>query len=332
MKTLNAKTLLIGALAGVAGFMLAYAASFNALFSTLLSAASALPILIAGLGWGNFAAIVAIIVAGGLGATIVSPFFALYTLAITLVPAGWLSHLGNLARPASEIGGPEGLTAWYPLSDILMHLCAVITLALIVLGFAAGYGPDATGELIDAFMQALTMQNPDLAADAALVAQFKSMFVVMLPIVQGATSVILLFVAYHFSARIAISSGLTNRPREDVAKSLRMHRNAIFVFLAALVATFFGGTIGLIGAACLGAFGGGFLLAGLARMHLAARGQSWGVPVIILSYLSLIFTFPALIFVVMGLLDTRRAIALSPGATPPDDDNDDDTERKNPWT
>ncbi|MAM10253.1 MAG: DUF2232 domain-containing protein, partial [Rhizobiaceae bacterium] len=140
---------------------------------------------------------------------------------------------------------------------------------------------------------------------------------------------ILLFVAYHFAARIAIASGLTSRPREDVAKSLRMHRNAIFVFLAALVATFFGGTIGLIGAACLGAFGGGFLLAGLARMHLAARGQSWGVPVIILSYLSLIFTFPALIFVVMGLLDTRRAIALSPGATPPDPD--DDNERKNPW-
>nr|WP_272210960.1 hypothetical protein [Marinicella sp. W31]MDC2876868.1 hypothetical protein [Marinicella sp. W31] len=245
------------------------------------------------------------------------------------MPAGWLSHLGNLARPASEIGGPDGLTAWYPLSDILIHLCAVITVALIILGIVAGYGPNATGQLIDAFVEALTMQNPELASDAALIAQFKSMFVVMLPIVQGATSVILLFVAYHFATRIVISSGLTSRPREDVAKSLRMHRNAIFVFLGALVATFFGGTIGLMGAACLGAFGGGFLLAGLARMHLAARGKSWGVPVTILSYLSLIFTFPALIFVVMGLLDTRRAIALSPGATPPDND---DNERNNPWT
>ena len=290
------------------------------LFSTLLAAASALPILIAGLGFGLAPAIVGIVVAGALCLTVASPFFALYTLAVTLVPAGWLSHLGNLARPASEIGGPDGLTAWYPLSDIMMHLCAAVTLALIIVGAVAGYGPETTGQIIDAFTDALTAQNPELAADAAMIAHYKAMFTLMLPIVQGATSVILLFGAFHFASRIAIASGLTQRPREDVAQSLRMNKNAIFVFLAALVVTFFGGTIGLIGAACLGAFGGGFLLAGLARMHFAARGKSWALPVIILSYLSLIFTFPALVFVTMGLLDTRRAIALSPGA--PSGNND----------
>lgn len=329
MKTLNARTLLIGALSGVAAFALAYAAGVTVLFSTLLAAASALPILIAGLGYGLLPAIVGIVVAGALGLALASPFFALYTLAVTLIPAGWLSHLGNLARPASEIGGPEGQMAWYPLADIMMHLCAAVTLALIVVGAFAGYGPETTGQIIDAFTAALTAENPELAGDAAVIAQFKSMFTLLLPMVQGATSVILLFVAFHFASRIAIASGLSNRPREDVAVSLRMSTNAIFVFLAALVATFFGGTIALIGAACLGAFGGGFLLAGLARMHLAARGKSWAVPVIILSYLSLIFTFPALVFVIMGLLDTRRAIALSPGA--PTDNNDDD-ERNEPWT
>lgn len=330
MKTLNARTLLIGALSGVAAFALAYAAGVTVLFSTLLAAASALPILIAGLGYGLLPAIVGIVVAGALGLALASPFFALYTLAVTLIPAGWLSHLGNLARPASEIGGPDGQMAWYPLADIMMHLCAAVTLALIVVGTVAGYGPDTTGQVIDAVIDALNSENPELALEPALIAQYKAMFAVLLPMVQGATSVILLFVAFHFASRIAIASGLSNRPREDVAVALRMNTNAIFVFLAALVVTFFfGGPIGLIGAACLGAFGGGFLLAGLARMHLAARGKSWAVPVIILSYLSLIFTFPALVFVVMGLLDTRRAIALSPGA--PTNNNDDD-ERNEPWT
>ena len=330
MKTLNARTLLIGALSGVAAFALAYAAGVTVLFSTLLAAASALPILIAGLGYGLLPAIVGIVVAGALGLALASPFFALYTLAVTLIPAGWLSHLGNLARPASEIGGPDGQMAWYPLADIMMHLCAAVTLALIVVGAVAGYGPDTTGQVIDAVIDALNSENPELALEPALIAQYKAMFAVLLPMVQGATSVILLFVAFHFASRIAIASGLSNRPREDVAVALRMNTNAIFVFLAALVVTFFfGGPIGLIGAACLGAFGGGFLLAGLARMHLAARGKSWAVPVIILSYLSLIFTFPALVFVVMGLLDTRRAIALSPGA--PTNNNDDD-ERNEPWT
>ncbi|WP_174801217.1 DUF2232 domain-containing protein [Martelella limonii] len=327
MKTLTARTLLIGVLSGVAAFALAYGAGVTVLFSTLLAAASALPILIAGLGYGLVPAIIGIVVAGALGLALASPFFALYTLAVTLIPAGWLSHLGNLARPASEIGGPEGLTAWYPLSDIMLHLCFAVTAALIVVGAVAGYGPDTTGQIIDAFTAALSEQNPELATDAAMIAQYKAMFSLMLPIVQGATSVILLFVAFHFASRIAISSGLSTRPREDVAQSLRMSTNAIYVFLAALVITFFGGTIGLIGAACLGAFGGGFLLAGLARMHLAARGKSWGVPVIILSYLSLIFTFPALVFITMGLLDTRRAIALSPSARNPNDD-----ERNEPWT
>lgn len=330
MKTLNARTLLIGALSGVAAFALAYAAGVTVLFSTLLAAASALPILIAGLGYGLLPAIVGIVVAGALGLALASPFFALYTLAVTLIPAGWLSHLGNLARPASEIGGPDGQMAWYPLADIMMHLCAAVTLALIVVGAVAGYGPDTTGQVIDAVIDALNSENPELALEPALIAQYKAMFAVLLPMVQGATSVILLFVAFHFASRIAIASGLSNRPREDVAVALRMNTNAIFVFLAALVVTFFfGGPIGLVGAACLGAFGGGFLLAGLARMHLAARGKSWAVPVIILSYLSLIFTFPALVFVVMGLLDTRRAIALSPGA--PINNNDDD-ERNEPWT
>ncbi|MCD1635280.1 YybS family protein [Martelella mediterranea] len=329
MKTLNARTLLIGALSGVAAFALAYAAGVTVLFSTLLAAASALPILIAGLGYGLVPAIVGIVVAGALGLALASPFFALYTLAVTLIPAGWLSHLGNLARPASEIGGPDGQMAWYPLADIMMHLCAAVTLALIVVGAVAGYGPDTTGQVIDAVIDALNSENPELALEPVLIAQYKAMFAVLLPMVQGATSVILLFVAFHFASRIAIASGLSNRPREDVAVALRMNTNAIFVFLAALVVTFFfGGPIGLIGAACLGAFGGGFLLSGLARMHFAARGKSWAVPVIILSYLSLIFTFPALVFVVMGLLDTRRAIALSPGAPT----NNDDDERNEPWT
>lgn len=322
MKTINGKTLLIGALAGLSAFMLAFAASMNVLFSTLLSAASALPILIVGLGWGSVAAIVSIVVAGALGAVIGSPFFALYILVATFLPAGWLSHLGNLARPASELGGPEGLTAWYPLADILLHLCGAVALGLIIVGAIAGYGPDTTGELIDAFISALETQDPQIAADPAMIEQFKSMFVIMVPMVQGAMSVIMLFIAYHIGVRIAGASGLTGRPREDVAQALRMNTNAIFVFLGALVLTFFGGVIGLIGAACLGAFGGGFLLAGLARMHLAARGQSWRLPVIVLSYLSLMFTFPALIFVIMGLTDTRRAIALSSGASNDETEND----------
>ena len=52
---------------------------------------------------------------------------------ITLIPAGWLSNLANLARPASELGGPENALAWYPLSNILAHLAVMVTLGMIAL-------------------------------------------------------------------------------------------------------------------------------------------------------------------------------------------------------
>src|SRR3546814_13685649 len=93
----------------------------------------------------------------------------------TLVPAGWLSHLANLARPASELGGPDDLLAWYPLSDILLHLCGLVTLAVIALGVVIGYGPEFTSPMIDAMTDALRTQEPGIVTDAAGLAATKSL-------------------------------------------------------------------------------------------------------------------------------------------------------------
>ncbi|MBD3785027.1 MAG: hypothetical protein IE926_19105 [Micrococcales bacterium] len=106
----------------------------------------------------------------------------------TLLPAGWLSHLANLARPASELGGPDNLMAWYPLSDILLHLCSLVALAVVVLGIMIGYGPDLVSQMVDALLQSVQGgENPAMAPDAASVAQLKRMMLTMLPVVQGGT-------------------------------------------------------------------------------------------------------------------------------------------------
>ena len=101
----NLKTLATGALAGLTAALLVLGASMQPSFSAVLYAASALPILLVGLGWGNAAAISAVVTAAVLGAIAISPSFALVMTLVTLLPAGWLSHLANLARPASELGG-----------------------------------------------------------------------------------------------------------------------------------------------------------------------------------------------------------------------------------
>ncbi|MCM2400236.1 DUF2232 domain-containing protein [Rhizobium sp. S153] len=321
MKQVNGQLLLTGIIAGMTAALLVLGANAQPFLSSVLYAASAMPILIVGLVWGNLAAIVAIAVATFIGAIAVSPIFAIIMAAFMLLPAGWLAHLSNLARPASEIGGPANLMAWYPLSDILLHLCGLVSLAVIFLGIMIGYGPELTNQFVDTVVSSMNEQNPAMAMDPAALEQSKRLFVLMVPIVQGGSWVIMLFAAYYIATRIASASGRALRPREDIPSALRMNRNALFVFLAGILACFAGGTPALIGATVCGAFGAGFLLSGFASLHLRTRGKDSRLPTLILAYLSSLLVLPAFIVLVFGLVDTRRTVALTPTASGNGSDN-----------
>lgn len=312
MKQVNGQLLLIGVIAGITAALLVLGANAQPSFSSILYAASALPVLIVGLGWGNVAAIAAVATAAAIGAIFISPMFALAMAIFTLLPAGWLSHLANLARPASEIGGPDDLMAWYPLSDILLHLCVLVSLAVIFLGVMIGYGPELTGQMVDMLVSSVAERDPAMAADPASIEQIKRLMVMMLPIVQGGMWVLMLFAAYYIAMRIVSASGRALRPREDLPSSLRMNRNASFVFLAGIIACFVGGVPALIGATICGTFGAGFLLAGFGSLHLRTRGKDWRAPVLVLAYISAPMILPAFLILVLGLADTRRTVALTP--------------------
>ena len=323
MKTLDPKTLMIGLVAGITAALLVLGAGAQPSLAAILYAASALPILLAGLGWGNLCAIVAIVTGAAAGAIFVSPVFAVVMTVVTLAPAGRISHLANLARPASEIGGPDHLLAWYPLSDILLQLCAMVTIGVIIVGVMVGYGPELTNQLVDIMIGQMQAQQPDFAGQADVVAQTKRLIVLMLPVMQGGLWVTLLFAAYYLATRIVSASGRGLRPREDMPSSLRMNRNAIFVFLAGLALCFLDGLPALIGATVVGTFGAGFLISGFAALHYRTRGKSWRLPALILAYLAATMLFPAMAILALGLADTRRAISLTPsGATPSTDKTD----------
>lgn len=320
----NATSLTIGAFAGVTAALLTLGANTGSSLAILLYAASALPVLIAGLGWGNIAAIVSVAVAAIVGAAIVSPYYALLIVVITLAPAAWLSHLANLARPASEIGGPDGSLAWYPLSDILTQLAMLVTGGMLVVGFIIGYDAALSDQMVDLLVSALREQQPEFNPDAAAITQMKSIFGLALPLAQGAIWVLMLFAAYYVATRIVQASGNSLRPREDMPSALRMHRYAIFAFLAGLVLVFAGGRAAAMGALVCGTFGAGFLLSGFAVFHFRTRGKSWRLPVLWLGYLSVfLFTIPAIFFLLSGLMDTRRAVALTPTGKNPDKDHQD---------
>lgn len=322
MQKLDGKLLMTGVLAGITAALLVLGATAQPSLASILYAASALPVLIVGLGWGNLASIAAIVTAAALGAVSVSPMFAIGMALFTLAPAGWLAHLASLARPAAEIGGPDNLMAWYPLSDILLQLCAFVAAAVILLGIIIGFGPEMTGQLVDALTTAMSTQDPAMLPDPAALEQLKRTMLLLLPIIQGGTWVILLFTMYYIAMRVVSASGRAQRPRENIPSALRMNRNAVFIFLAGILACFAGGVPAMIGATVCGTFGAGFLISGFASLHLRSQGKDWRLPVLVLAYLSAIMLLPLLIPLIIGLADTRRAVALTPAQkadTPHDD-------------
>lgn len=283
------------------------------MFSFLMVAAASLPVLIAGMGWSNLASIVAMATAGALIAFFTAPLAALGALLTSFAPAAWIAHLANLSRPAEELGGPPGSMAWYPLSDILVHLCFLMTAALIAMGYMMGYGPEMAGEMVDAIIAVMSEANPELDPGAEAIAGTKALFVNVLPLVQGALWVLILFAVFYIALGIVRISGRARRPRDEFPAQLRMPPLGLSGLFCGIAVTFAGSPINLIGWVATGAFGAGFVLAGYAILHERTRGKPARGLVLSLSYLlTLAFTLPVLIFLALGLTATARNMSLTP--------------------
>lgn len=308
-----------GALAGVTSALLVLAAMSHISLSFVFLILAGIPVFIAGLGFGVAASAVALIASFAALAMLETPLFALTILALPQIPAAWMSYEANLARPASEIGGPEDVTAWYPLSDMLLHLAVLVALALSVTLVMTGYDRGIAEQIVNAASEIMAEQDPALGYDAASRQLLAALYYYLMPLNQGLMSVIMIFASYYFSALIVRMSTRSLRPREDMPSTLRMHRGGAFFFLGGLALMFYGGMPGVIGATVCGAFGGGFLIAGLAAFHYRTRGKTWRLPALWLAYLTIFIS--GFFFIAAGLVDTRRAIALTPAANPDNKDN-----------
>jgi len=309
MKT-NASPILVGIIAGLATAIL-FAAS--GLMPLVFQLAAFTVLFFAGLGYGRIAGLVAVATASvALGALIASPLGGLL-LAVTLLPAAVMSHLAGLARPASEIGGPETALAWYPLSDILFAGAIMTALATIFLLFLQPL--DTLYDMVVAqALELLSKADPNLVVQPDVKAQAVAMLKAFGPIYLGISSMIMLFSGFYFAMRILTVIGRNTRPREDVRSSLRMNRLSIGVFSAGILLMLFGEKAAVVGASFAGAMAGGFLLSGFAIIHEAVREKSWGLVALVVLYL-VTFTFPPVTVVIAiagGLANPRRAVALTP--------------------
>lgn len=308
--TLNTNSILIGLLAGVASAILLLASGQPSMLSIFLFAAAALPIFIAGLGWSNQASFTAVIIAFIILAIVASPESALVNTVTTLLPAAWISHLTTLARSADEIGGPEDQLVWYPFPQIMLHLATLMVLATLTIGWLLDYGPEVTGQLVEALVVALN-QSGSQTIPVENIEAVTAMLTKLLPFIQSAMWVIILFTAWYLAGHIVRLSGRSKRPRDNMHLSLRMPSLALIFVGLGIALMFFDGTISYIGAAIAGGFGAGFMMAGLAIFHQKTLGKMWRNAALWAVYLLIIlFSIPAVIFAIMGLLEAGKPVPM----------------------
>ncbi|MEM5473401.1 DUF2232 domain-containing protein [Hoeflea sp. AS60] len=307
--TQQSTSLLVGLLAGISAALLLVSAGSPSSLSFILFAAAALPILIAGLGWSNLASIVAVASAMAVIGFVTTPQAALVSAVTTLAPAAWIAHLSNLARPAEEVGGPDGAVIWYPLSEIVVRIALCVCIGLVAVGLAMGYGTDFVSELVDIFVSSLKESNAGYQPTPDGIAEMKQFFLYALPAIQAAMWVLILLAGWYIASAIVRLSGRSKRPKDDIPSQLRMPRTGALALGAGVVMSFVGGGIGLIGWTICGAFGASFIVAGFAIAHHRTRGKPARGLVLWAAYLStIIFTVPLAFFLFLGLFDTARTL------------------------
>lgn len=305
--TQQTTSLLVGLLAGVSAAFLLVSAGSPSSLSFFLFAAAALPVLIAGLGWSNLASAVAVLSAMLVVGFATTPQAALVSAITTLAPAAWIAHLSNLARPAEEIGGPEGATAWYPLSDIMLSICTVVCIGLFAVGLAMSYGPEFVAELVEMFVAAIQQGNAAYQPSPEGLAEMKQFFLYALPAVQAAIWVLILLAGWYIASAIVRASGRSRRPKDDLPSQLRLPRMGAVGIAVGVVLSFAPGAVGLVGWTLIGAFGAGFVAAGFAVAHHRTRGKPARGLILWAAYAATVmFTLPLGFFFFLGLFETAR--------------------------
>ncbi|MBX9456345.1 MAG: YybS family protein [Rhizobium sp.] len=306
----NANPIVIGIIAGLVAAIGTLGSLSMPLFAQVLAMAA---LFMAGLGYGRVAGLVAVGTAAvALGVYTSSPF-ATVIFALTLLPAAVMSQLALLARPATEIGGPDQALAWYPLADIMLVGAVITAFATITLLLLQPV--DALyAAVIDRAIEMIGQASPGTAVTPEQRAEILSMLKVFGPVSQSFGNMLMLFAGFYFAMLILAAMKRNVRPREDIRVALRMGRASIAVFFLGVLLMFVGGTAGVVGASFAGATGAGFTLAGFAVIHNALRDKAYALPALVLVYLITFLVPPVVLIVALagGLANPRRAIALTP--------------------
>lgn len=312
--TKTANPVVIGIIAGLVAAILMVGAVYSLALVFLAPILSLTVIFAVALGFGNVAGIAAVLTGFVVIGLFSSSVTAGISLALPLLPALAMSYAANLARPASEIGGPDGSVAWYPLSDILLigAACSGLLMSVIFVIVLADFN---MAENIERAVPLMEQIQPGLVITPEMKSELAVVMKAIAPPMYAAMYLLILFAGFYVAMRILTALKLNTRPREDIRSSLRMNRLAILILLLGIALAFTVPPLSVIGSAFAGAVAAGFMLAGYALIHEIVRNKRWALFALLALYFVTFFMLPVLAFIICvagGLANPRRAVAITP--------------------
>lgn len=288
---MTASPTLIGLGAGLVAAVLFASLANNSALAILLFYVTPLPVLLAGIGWGRSAALLAFLSSTALLGAVLSWHSALTFALFIGLPGFIMSYLLLLNREVAPAPGGSAQVEWYPVGWVIAWT-SLIAGALVGFGLVLLSGDaDSYRKAMRAlFQEAAFKQFQELLgagsqpADMDRVADRFAFYV--LPFFGAASWLLVMVANLWLAARSASISGLLIRPVPDFTQ---IGYPAFFLpaFLAALLLSFASGLPGVVGMAFLGAFTCAWIILGMAVLHVFLAGSQLKALVLTLAYIGL---------------------------------------------
>jgi hypothetical protein len=264
--------------------------------------------MVATLAWGPLCGTIGGIAAAiGLGAMFGLPYCLAFAITIAL-PAWWLGHLALLGRPVTAAHAPSvspsaaaAVVEWYPLGRVLLWIAAFASLstmaALLTLGTDAASIIDALRQFM---LRIFEQRDAVVAADTE---RLIDSLIIVAPAAAAGVAMLTLTLNLWLAARITVTSGRLSRPWPDL-KSVTLPPMTLAALCTAIAFCFSGGLAAIGARIVTSALLLAYALVGFAVLHtlsLALKNRAFWLGS---AYaIALIFVWPALALVALGLAD-----------------------------
>lgn len=280
---------LIGLGAGAAATLLFASVVSGSLTAIFLFYLAPLPILIAALGWSQWAGLIAAVSS----AVAIGAFSGVFFLSVFVIAFGawWLGYLALLARPVSN-GSGDGLE-WYPVGRLVLWAAVVGT--LIVAAAIPNFGTDQ-----ESLQAGLRKIYGRILNDPSVV----DMLVVAVPPAAAVFSTIINVLNLWLAGRIVKLSGRLKRPWPNIA-AMTMPVSAMAALAAAIAGFFLPDLVGIFSGVLAASLFMAFAILGYAVLHTITRGIGSRVFLLAGAYAAaIVFFWPIVAVALLGLSET----------------------------